>query len=107
MNGSVSRDNDGKAPHRMPSGTPTSDDSRKPQKITWRLCHRLWCSQGSLGRRGGVRKAVYERAAPPRAARAGRSGWRGVALAGGLPSARGASAFSAANASRSTSMPGG
>ena len=33
MNGSVRRAIAGRAPHRIPSGTPTSDDTTKPQKI--------------------------------------------------------------------------
>ena len=55
MKGSTRPPNDLRAPHRMPSGTPISDDSTKPQKITWMLCQRLCGSVGTsrwIGRRG-------------------------------------------------------
>ena len=42
----------------MPSGTPTIEEITKPQKMTWMLCHRLWCSQGASLVGGGVMKAV-------------------------------------------------
>ena len=41
MKGSNSRAIAGDAPHRMPSGTPSNDEIRKPQKMTWIECHRL------------------------------------------------------------------
>ncbi len=58
MNGSISRENSEKVPHRMPSGMPSSADQKKPQKITWQLCSKLSCSQYSPGRSGGVVKPV-------------------------------------------------
>ena len=48
----------GSAPHRIPSGTPITDDSKKPQKMTVTLCHKLSCSQGSEAAPGRVVKPV-------------------------------------------------
>jgi hypothetical protein len=58
MNGSCSFEAALNVPQMIPSGTPKSDDSRKPQKITCALCQRLSCSHGSVGKRGGVVNAV-------------------------------------------------
>ncbi len=87
----------GSAPHRMPSGTPMSDDSRKPQKITLMLCHRLSCSHGSSGRAGGVVKPVTSARSHRVRRAAGRPGWQATPIAGRPPRAA-TSAFSAANA---------
>ena len=101
MKGSVSRPIAGSAPHRIPSGTPMTDDSRKPQKITLMLCHRLSCSHGSSGRAGGVVKPVIS--ARSTSCGAGRkTGFAGMPVAGRACCAR-ASAFSLSNAARSTS----
>ena len=102
MNGSVSFENSPNVPQAMPSGTPTIEDSRKPQKMSWMLDHRLWCSHGSLGSRGGVRNAVYKARAT--ACGAGKNtGLARTPLASCMSAAR-ILAFSAANTARSTSM---
>ena len=89
----------------MPSGTPKSDESRKPQKITCRLCHRLWCSHGSVGKRGGVLNAVTSACATS----CGAGKYIGLARtpsAGALPSPT-MRAFSSAKTARSSNVPGG
>jgi hypothetical protein len=85
----------------MPSGTPMSDENRNPQKITLMLCHRLSCSHGSSGRAGGVVKPVTS--ARNTACGGGRNTGLAGAPAAGRPLRATTSAFSAANAARSTS----
>ena len=41
MNGSISRSKKGKAPQRIPSGTPKSDEIRNPRKTIRILCPML------------------------------------------------------------------
>ena len=42
------------APHRMPRGTPTTDEIANPRNIVLMLNARLWWSQSSSRRIGGV-----------------------------------------------------
>ena len=103
MNGSVSRAIEGSAPHRIPSGTPTIDEMRKPQKMTVTLCQRLWCSHGSSARNGGVVKPVTSARAT--SCGAGRkTGFAGVPVAGWPPRARTAR-FSRSTSARGASSP--
>jgi hypothetical protein len=104
MNGSLSLDAVVNVPHRMPSGTPISDESKKPRNITCRLCNRLSCSHGSVGRRGGVRKATIS----ARATSCGAGRYTGLAGSPRAGARRSASAFwfSASKVSRSSKVPG-
>ena len=91
-------------PHRMPSGTPNSDEIRKPQKMTLMLCHRLSCSHGSSARRGGVAEAGDERARHlVRRRQEDRVGARAARRASPLGAQP--AAFSSSNAARSISVP--
>ncbi len=85
----------------MPSGTPMIDDTRKPQKITLMLCQRLSCSHGSSGRAGGVVNPVTS--ARTTACGAGRKTGLASSPTAGRACCAVSSAFSAANAGRSTS----
>ena len=80
------------------------EEKKNPQKMTWMLCQRAWCSQGSSGRAGGVVNPVTK----ARATSWGAGRNTGLET---LPTARRAcraasSPFSAANAGRSRSSPG-
>ena len=44
----------------LAKGTPMAEDSKKPHKMIWMLCHRLWCSRGASFCSGTAAKAVYK-----------------------------------------------
>ena len=52
----------GDVPQKMPSGTPNSDEIRKPQKMTWIECHRLSGIQIASPRSAGLSKIASQSA---------------------------------------------
>ena len=86
MKGSLSLAMAGTAPQKIPSGTPMTDETKKPQKMTWMLCQRLSCSHGSSGRSGLVVNPVT--IARTTSCGAGKKHRVGPRASGGSPTAR-------------------